>query len=56
VRVDHNDFGPKTVLGNTIMLSGAGSQIVQQTRLDHNYFHDVRRLIVSFFSVAVYRL
>jgi hypothetical protein len=42
VRVDHNDFGPKTVLGNTIMLSGAGSQIVQQTRLDHNYFHDVK--------------
>jgi poly(beta-D-mannuronate) lyase len=41
VRVDHNDFGPKTVLGNTIMLAGAGSQIVQQTRLDHNYFHDV---------------
>jgi poly(beta-D-mannuronate) lyase len=41
VRVDHNDFGPKTVLGNTIMLSGAGPQIVQQTRLDHNYFHDV---------------
>jgi hypothetical protein len=42
VRVDHNDFGPKTVLGNTIMLSGAGPQIVQQTRLDHNYFHDVK--------------
>jgi hypothetical protein len=41
VRVDHNDFGPKTVLGNTIMLAGAGPQIVQQTRLDHNYFHDV---------------
>jgi poly(beta-D-mannuronate) lyase len=41
VRVDHNDFGPKTVLGNTLMLGGSGSQIVQFTRIDHNYFHDV---------------
>jgi hypothetical protein len=41
-RVDHNDFGPKTVLGNTIMLAGAGPQIVQFTRVDHNYFHDVK--------------
>jgi poly(beta-D-mannuronate) lyase len=42
VRVDHNDFGPKTVLGNTLMLSGSGAQIVQNTRVDHNYFHDVK--------------
>jgi poly(beta-D-mannuronate) lyase len=41
-RIDHNDFGPKTVLGNTLMLSGAGAQIVQFTRVDHNYFHDVK--------------
>src|SRR6185369_5830585 len=42
VRIDHNDFGPKTVLGNTLMLAGAGPQIVQNTRVDHNYFHDVK--------------
>jgi poly(beta-D-mannuronate) lyase len=42
VRVDHNDFGPKTVLGNTLMLSGSGAQIVQNTLVDHNYFHDVK--------------
>jgi poly(beta-D-mannuronate) lyase len=41
-RVDHNDFGPKTVLGNTLMLGGAGAQAIQNTRVDHNYFHDVK--------------
>ena len=41
-RIDHNDFGPKEVLGNTIMLAGAGAQIVQHNRIDHNYFHDIR--------------
>ena len=41
-RVDRNEFGPKTVLGNTIMFGGAGPQIVQHNRVDHNYFHDIR--------------
>jgi hypothetical protein len=41
-RVDHNDFGPKNVLGNTVMLAGSGPQIVQNTRIDHNHFHDVK--------------
>jgi hypothetical protein len=40
-RIDHNDLGPKKVLSNMVMLSGEGSQIVQHTRIDHNYFHDV---------------
>jgi hypothetical protein len=40
-RIDHNDFGPKNLLGNMVMLSGSGSQIVQYTRIDHNFFHDV---------------
>jgi poly(beta-D-mannuronate) lyase len=40
-RLDHNDLGPKTVIGNMVMLSGAGAQIVQNTRIDHNFFHDV---------------
>ena len=40
-RIDHNDFGPQRQVGNMIMLSGAGAQIVQYTRIDHNYFHDV---------------
>jgi poly(beta-D-mannuronate) lyase len=40
-RIDHNDLGPKLVIGNMIMLSGSGSQVVQNTRIDHNFFHDV---------------
>ncbi len=40
-RVDHNDFGPQHTLSNMIQLTGAGSQIVQYTEIDHNYFHDV---------------
>jgi poly(beta-D-mannuronate) lyase len=42
-RLDHNDLGPKNVLGNMVMLAGSGSQIVQNTRIDHNFFHDVNR-------------
>ncbi|HXU80017.1 MAG TPA: polysaccharide lyase 6 family protein [Polyangia bacterium] len=42
-RIDHNDLGPKNVLGNIVMFSGgAGSQVVQYNRVDHNYFHDVK--------------
>jgi poly(beta-D-mannuronate) lyase len=41
-RVDHSDFGPQTKLGNMIMLAGSRGQIVQRTRIDHNYFHDVQ--------------
>jgi hypothetical protein len=40
-RIDHNDFGPLNVVGNMIQLAGSGPQIVQYTRIDHNYFHDV---------------
>jgi hypothetical protein len=42
-RIDHNDFGPKNVISNMVMLSGAGAQVVQHTRIDHNYFHDIHR-------------
>jgi poly(beta-D-mannuronate) lyase len=42
-RIDHNDLGPKNLLGNIVMFSGgAGSQVVQYNRVDHNYFHDVK--------------
>jgi poly(beta-D-mannuronate) lyase len=40
-RIDHNDIGPQRQIGNLIMISGAGNQIVQHTRIDHNYLHDV---------------
>jgi hypothetical protein len=40
-RIDHNDIGPQRQLGNMIMLSGMGDQVVQYTRIDHNHFHDV---------------
>ncbi|RYZ06952.1 MAG: lyase [Myxococcales bacterium] len=40
-RIDHNELGPKRVVGNLIMLSGLDAQVVQHTRIDHNYFHDV---------------
>jgi hypothetical protein len=40
-RVDHNDIGPLSAVGNMIQLGGSGPQIVQYTRIDHNYFHDV---------------
>jgi poly(beta-D-mannuronate) lyase len=42
-RIDHNDMGPKSKLSNMVMLSGLGSQVVQHTRIDHNYFHDIHR-------------
>jgi hypothetical protein len=42
-RIDHNDVGPRRRIGNDVMLSGSGSQIVQRTRVDHNFFHDVIR-------------
>jgi hypothetical protein len=41
-RIDHSDFGPKTVLGNTIMFAGAGRQVVHHNRVDHNLFHDIK--------------
>ena len=41
VRIDHNDFGPKTKLSNMLMLSGKGAQVVQYNQIDHNYFHDI---------------
>jgi hypothetical protein len=40
-RIDHNDFGPQNQVGNMIQLGGAGAQIVQYSRIDHNFFHDV---------------
>jgi poly(beta-D-mannuronate) lyase len=42
-RIDHNELGPKNVIGNMIMLGGSGAQAVQDTRIDHNFFHDVNR-------------
>jgi poly(beta-D-mannuronate) lyase len=41
VRVDHNDLGPKKVVGNMVMLEGKKPQVVQYNRIDHNYFHDI---------------
>jgi hypothetical protein len=41
-RLDHNDLGPKLVIGNMVMLAGSGAQIVQYTSIDHNFFHDVQ--------------
>jgi poly(beta-D-mannuronate) lyase len=41
IRVDHNDFGPKKVVGNMLMLGGNKPQVVQHNRIDHNYFHDI---------------
>jgi poly(beta-D-mannuronate) lyase len=42
-RIDHNDLGPKNLLGNIVMFSGgANAQVVQYNRVDHNYFHDVK--------------
>jgi hypothetical protein len=41
IRVDHNDFGPKRVMGNMVMMDGAGGQVVQYNQIDHNYFHDI---------------
>src|SRR3954468_1650308 len=38
--VDHNEFRNKKTLGNMIDVRGAGSQIAQSVRIDHNYFHD----------------
>jgi poly(beta-D-mannuronate) lyase len=40
-RIDHNDFGPKTVVGNMVMVGGSGQQIAQHNRIDRNYFHDI---------------
>jgi poly(beta-D-mannuronate) lyase len=42
-RIDHNDVGPRTRIGNDVMLAGDGTQVVQHTRIDHNFFHDVHR-------------
>ena len=42
IRIDRSEFGPKTILGNTIMFGGSGGQIVQNNRVDRNYFHDIR--------------
>jgi hypothetical protein len=41
IRLDHNDFGPKRVLSNMVMLGGANGQVVQHNQIDHNYFHDI---------------
>jgi hypothetical protein len=41
IRIDHNDFGPKRVVGNMLMLGGNKPQVVQHNRIDHNHFHDI---------------
>jgi poly(beta-D-mannuronate) lyase len=41
IRIDHNDFGPKKVMGNMVMMDGAAGQVVQYNQIDHNYFHDI---------------
>jgi poly(beta-D-mannuronate) lyase len=42
-RIDHNDLGPKNLLGNIVMFSGgANAQVVQYNQVDHNFFHDVK--------------
>jgi hypothetical protein len=41
IRIDHNDLGPKKVMGNMVMMGGQGSQVVQHNQIDHNYFHDI---------------
>jgi poly(beta-D-mannuronate) lyase len=41
-RVDRCEFGPKTVLGNTIMFSGPGDTVSPDNRIDHNFFHDIK--------------
>ena len=40
-RVDHNEFGPKSQLGNFVTISGGASQSSQYDLIDHNYFHDI---------------
>jgi hypothetical protein len=42
VRIDHDDFGPKKVMGNMLMLGGSKGQVVQHNQIDHNYFHDIQ--------------
>jgi hypothetical protein len=45
-RVDHNDFGPQNQVGNMVIVNGPHDEVgngslAQNTRIDHNYFHDV---------------
>ena len=47
-RIDHNDLGPQTALGNMLVIDGTGQeepqiagQVSQYNRIDHNYFHDI---------------
>ena len=40
-RIDHNDFGPKSVVSNMVMVAGTDRQVAQHNRIDHNYFHDI---------------
>jgi len=40
-RIDHNDLGPQNHVANMVMVAGVSAQIVQYTRIDHNFFHDV---------------
>ena len=40
-RIDHNEFGPKSQLGNFITVDGSASQASQYDRIDSNYFHDI---------------
>jgi hypothetical protein len=43
-RVDHNDFGPQNQKGNMVLVTGDEDkvQMATHTRIDHNFFHDVR--------------
>jgi poly(beta-D-mannuronate) lyase len=41
VRIDHNDFGPKAVVGNMVMVAGTDRQVAQHNRIDRNFFHDI---------------
>ena len=41
IRIDRNDFGPKKLVGNMLMVGGKDRQISQHNRIDRNFFHDI---------------
>jgi hypothetical protein len=41
-RIDHDELGPQTQGGVAEIMVGGGTRLAQNTRVDHNYLHDVR--------------
>jgi hypothetical protein len=52
-RIDHCDIGGKSQTGYLVNVLGSGQTVARNTRIDHNYFHDVGPAVSNGMSTLV---